>query len=238
MDAIDAYWSDGFPHVEGWVLDPQRIYLKLIDALQREAGITGHVAEIGVFHGKFLLALASLLAPGGKVTALDVFDDQSKNLDGAGVGSLEKLMQNVSAYGRTDVDYAYVKADSSALTLLQKVELTRDRGPFRLFSVDGCHTAEHTLADLQTAQDCLAPGGVIILDDYMQPHWPGVTQAVSLFCGSVPRVAPFLYAHHKLFFVGLGWHAHFLRACTEAFGAQPSAKVTSMFGSGVLTIFP
>jgi len=33
LDAIDAYWSDGFPHVEGWVLDPQRIYLKLIDAL-------------------------------------------------------------------------------------------------------------------------------------------------------------------------------------------------------------
>lgn len=238
MDAIDAYWSDGFPHVEGWVLAPQRIYLKLIDALQHEAGITGHVAEIGVFHGKFLLALASLLAPGGKVTALDVFDDQSKNLDGAGVGSLEKLMQNVSAYGRTDVEYAYIKADSSALTLLQKVELTRDRGPFRLFSVDGCHTAEHTLADLRTAQDCLAPGGVIILDDYMQPHWPGVTQAVSLFCGSVPRVAPFLYAHHKLFFVGLGWHAHFLRACIEAFGTQDSAKVTSMFGSGVLTIFP
>ena len=61
MDAIDAYWSEGFPHVEGWVLDPQRIYLKQIDALQREAGIRGHVAEIGVFHGKFLLALASLL---------------------------------------------------------------------------------------------------------------------------------------------------------------------------------
>ncbi len=238
MDAIDAYWSDGFPHVEGWVLDIQRTYLKLIDALQREAGITGHVAEIGVFHGKFLLALASLLTPGGKVTALDVFDDQDKNIDGAGVGSLDKLMQNVSAYGRTDVDYAYIKADSSALTLLAKVELTRDRGPFRLFSVDGCHTAEHTLADLYTAQDCLSPGGVIILDDYMQPHWPGVTQAVSLFCGSVPRVAPFLYAHHKLFFVGLGWHAHFLRACAEAYGAQESAKTTSMFGSSVLTIFP
>jgi hypothetical protein len=65
LEAIDAYWAKGFPHVEGWVLDIQRTYLKLIDALQRDAGITGHVAEIGVFHGKFLLALASLLAPGG-----------------------------------------------------------------------------------------------------------------------------------------------------------------------------
>ncbi len=238
MDAIDAYWADGFNRVEGWVQDGNLPYLKHLDLVQRHAGITGQVAEIGVYHGKFLIALASFLPPGGKVTALDVFEDQSKNLDGAGEGNLDKLKQNVATYGRADLDYAFIKADSSALTLMNKVELTRDRGPFRLFSVDGCHTLEHTLADLRTAQDCLAPGGVIIVDDYMHPHWPGVTEAVSRFCGGVPQVAPFLFACHKLFLVGVGWHAMFHASFTEALGVQDSARTTTMFGSSVLSIYP
>lgn len=238
MDAVDTYWAEGFPLVEGWVHGGLLRYVKLVDQVQREAAITGNIAEIGVYHGKFLIALASLTAPGGKVTALDVFEDQDKNLDGAGVGNLEILQRNVAAYGPGDVDYAYIKADSSALTVLAKMELTRDRGPFRLFSVDGCHTVEHTLGDLQTAQDCIAPGGVIILDDYMQPHWPGVTEAVSLFCSAVPRMAPFLYAHHKLFFVGVGWHAYFYRACAEALGGHESARTTTMHGRSVLSIYP
>ena len=167
-----------------------------------------------------------------------MFEDQEKNLDGAGVGSLEMVTRNVAAYGRPDVDYKYIAADSIAVNLLAKVELTRDRGPFRLFSVDGCHTTEHTLADLNTAQDCLAPGGVIILDDYMQPHWPGVTEALGLFCGGGARVAPFLYAHHKLFLVGVGWQRRFLAACVSAFGNSESARVPPMFGSGVLSIYP
>jgi hypothetical protein len=206
--------------------------------VQRNACVSGHVGEIGVFHGKFLLALASLSRPNGKVTALDVFDDQSKNIDGAGEGDLERLKQNVAAFGRKDVDYAYITVDSSAINLLERIELTRNRGPFRLFSVDGCHMTEHTLRDLQTAQDCLAPGGVIILDDYMQPHWPGVTQAVSLFCANAPCVVPFLYAHHKLFFVGIGWHAHFYRCFADAFGGQDSSRTTRMFGNSVLSIYP
>ena len=238
MDAIDAYWSDGFTRVEGWVQSGNLPYLKHLDLVQRHAGITGQVAEIGVYHGKFLIALASFLPPGGKVTALDVFDDQSKNLDGAGEGNLDKLKQNVAAYGRADLDYAFIKADSSALTTLNKVELTRDRGPFRLFSVDGCHTAEHTLADLRTAQECLAPGGVIIVDDFMHPHWPGVTEAANIFLRDAPAVAPFLYAHHKLYLVGVGYHAFFHASFTEALGAQDSARTATMFGRSVLSIYP
>ena len=238
MDAIDSYWSDGFPHIQGWVSSGHLQPLKLVDEIQRSVGIKGHVAEIGVFHGKFLLALASLLNPGDKVTALDVFDDQDKNLDGAGEGNLGILQQNVAAYGRQDLDYSYVQADSSALTMLDKVELTRSRGPFRLFSVDGCHTTEHTLADLRTAQDCMAPGGVIILDDYMQPHWPGVTEAVSLFCTGAPRMVPFLYTLHKLYFVGIGWHAHFLAASMQAFAGHDNARTPAMFGRNVMTLYP
>jgi SAM-dependent methyltransferase len=239
IQGLDAYWDRGFPNIEGWVDTRLLACLSLVDAIQRGVGVQGQVGEIGVYHGKLLIALAHLAHAGGKVTAIDVFEDQTRNLDGAGIGSLDRLKQNIQAFGPADRDYAFIKADSIALTPADKGRIMEDRGPFRLFSVDGCHTAEHTVSDLLTGQDVIAPGGVVILDDFMQPHWPGVTEAVNLFYSRyVPRVKPFLYCFHKLFFVGYGWHADFLDACTEHLGARPDAKTTDMFGSRVLSIYP
>lgn len=237
---IDQYWQNSFPLIEGWVSDRWREHLKLINETQNSLGITGHVGEVGVFHGKLLIALAHLAQPGSKVTAIDVFDDQSKNIDGAGVGSLEQLTSNVQAHGpRSSLDYAFIKADSAALNAADIMKLVQDRGPFRLFSVDGCHTAEHTLNDLLTAQECLAPGGVIMLDDMFQPHWPGVTEAMGLFYSRyVPRVKPFLYCAHKMFFVGHGWHPDFLRIWSDQFGQRSEAKLTQMYGNTFLSLFP
>ena len=239
MDNLEDYWQVGFPNVEGWVDTRLVDCLRLLDTVQRDAGIIGHVGEIGVYHGKLLLALACLTNPGEKVTAIDVFEDQSKNIDGAGVGSLERLQENIQLYGPADRDYAFIHADSIALTQRDKVILMETRGPFRLFSVDGCHTVEHTCTDLLTAQECMAPGGVLILDDFMQPHWPGVTEAVNQFYTRyVPRLKPFLYCFHKLFFVGYGWHSTFLSACTDQLGSRATAKATEMFGSTVMSLYP
>jgi hypothetical protein len=239
MESLEDYWQFGFPNVEGWVDTRLIDCLRLIDLMQRNAGIVGQIGEIGVYHGKLLLALAHLANPADKVTAIDVFDDQTKNIDGAGIGSLVRLQENISLYGPGNRDYAFIKADSIAMTANDKADLMRRRGPFRLFSVDGCHTAEHTCADLLTAQDFLTPGGILILDDFMQPHWPGVTEAVHLFYSRyVPRLKPFLYCFHKLFLVGYGWQADFAHTCLEQLGSRPDAKVTAMFGSRVISLYP
>ena len=239
MESLEDYWESGFPNVEGWVDTRLIDCLRLIDTTQRDAGIAGQIGEIGVYHGKLLIALAHLADAGGKVTAVDVFEDQARNIDGAGVGSLERLQQNIRLCGPDNRDYAFIKADSIALTPHDKAKLMDSRGPFRLFSVDGCHTAEHTCTDLLTAQDCLTPGGVLILDDFMQPHWPGVTEAVNLFYSRyVPRLKPFLYCFHKLFFVGYGWHADFVRACSDQLSSRPDVKSTEMFGSRIVSLYP
>ena len=171
METFEKYWKEGFPNVDGWVDTRLGEWLRLIDTTQRKAQISGHVGEIGVYHGKLLIALAHLADAGDKVTAIDVFEDQTKNLVGAGVGSLQYCQENIRNYGPSGVDYSFIKADSIALTQTAKLKLIEERGPFRLFSIDGCHTAEHTFNDLLTAQDLLSLGGVLILDDFMQPHW-------------------------------------------------------------------
>jgi hypothetical protein len=235
---FDEYWERGFPHIEGWVNSDHGPMLRLIGQIQAEHEITGQVGEIGVYHGKFLIALASLAGPGAKVTALDVFDDQAKNIDGAGEGNLTRLKLNIERYGPSDRDYAFLKLDSIALTESDKVSIMRDRGPFRIFSVDGCHTAEHTYNDLVTGQEFLAAGGVMILDDFMQPHWPGVTEAAHMFYSrTVPRVKPFLYCYHKLYFVGFGWHRTFIERFQAGLGTRPDRKLVQMFGSPVVSIY-
>ena len=239
MNGLAEYWENGFPHVDGWVDSRLLECLQLIGDFQGERNIAGQAGEIGVYHGKLLIALAHLLGAGGVVTAIDVFEDQSMNLDGAGIGSRERLSENIRLYGPTTVTYEIIQADSIAMTSVDKAKIMEVRGPFRLFSVDGCHTAEHTHSDLMTGQDFLAPGGVLILDDYMQPHWPGVTDAVHMFYNrSVPRVKPFLYYCHKLFFVGYGWHETLLQTCVSHFSGRNDARLTTMFGSHVLALYP
>ena len=79
-NSFETYWSDAFPKVEGWVDARLAPWVQLIGSIQREQNIRGNIGEIGVYHGKFLIALAHLSRPGEKVTAIDVFDDQDKNL--------------------------------------------------------------------------------------------------------------------------------------------------------------
>jgi hypothetical protein len=239
MRTLEEYWEDGFPKVEGWVDGRLGEWLRLIDTIQRKEKVSGHVGEIGVYHGKFLIALAHLVGVGGKATAIDVFDDQSKNIDGSGAGSLQRCQENIRKYGAAEVDYSFVQADSIALTQTDKLRLMEQRGPFRLFSVDGCHTTEHTVNDLLTAQELLSPGGVVILDDFMNPHWPGVTEAAHLFYSrSTPRIKPFLFYCHKLFFVGVGWHAAFFQACLAYSRGRADMKVASIFGANTVAIYP
>ena len=130
-----------------------------------------------------------------------------------------------------------IKTDTLAMTIDQRVSIGHNHGPFRLFSVDGGHTVQHALNDLLIAQDLLADGGVVLLDDVFHRHWPGVTEAVGLFYSQyVPRIAPFLHAYNKLFLTSYTFHKHFLRHATATFSERPHFKLVRMFGSEVAAI--
>ena len=50
-----------------------------------------------------------------------------------------------------------------------------------IFSIDGGHTAEVTHNDLRLAHDTVRDGGIVILDDYFNPGWPGVSEGTCRF---------------------------------------------------------
>jgi hypothetical protein len=202
---------------------------------QLAENISGNILEIGVFQGRFFIALSQCARSGELCLALDVFDEQDKNLDGAGVGDLDKLKSNIERFAPKDVKFVFLKADSLGLSAQQKISISAQHGLFRMISIDGCHTCEHTLNDLETSQDLLSTGGTVIVDDYYNMHWPGVHEGVGHFFSSHrSRLKPFLYCNNKLFLTSFAYHKRYLETFSKQFRQQPMFKVVSMYGSDVM----
>ena len=71
---LDSYERDVFHNVEGWV-DPGALkLLRAVDGAQRQLGASGGVMEIGIFRGRFFIALNGLVDdPSIQSLAIDLF---------------------------------------------------------------------------------------------------------------------------------------------------------------------
>jgi predicted O-methyltransferase YrrM len=54
----------------------------------------------------------------------------------------------------------------------------RDRQPVDLLYIDSSHEREQTIAEVRTWQPHLRPGALVLFDDYTNPDYPGVREAV------------------------------------------------------------
>jgi methyltransferase family protein len=195
---ITDYVLDNKSHraVTGWLNEGAISTVIAFAKWQEDNHVFGDVAEIGVHHGKFFILLANLRREGERAFAVDVFDDQHLNPDRSGCGDLARFADNLGLYAdRADVEI--LKKDSTQLT---RGDFYRGRkGGIRLFSVDGSHTATHTLSDLTIASQLLSRDGIICLDDFYNPEWPGVQEGFYRFLTSSSDVVPFAYGNHKLY---------------------------------------
>jgi hypothetical protein len=208
-ERLREYAFGGVESVSGWLgLDAVSLIVALA-IWQEHNGIRGDVAEIGVHHGKLFCLLKNCCRSDELAYAVDVFEDQHLNVDRSGKGDRAIFDAHVAAH--TDGNNVIVhQGDSLALS-------DRDfRGGVRLFSIDGSHTAGHTESDLRTAARCLAPGGVIILDDFYNAGWPGVQEGFHRFmAGMSSRFAVFAYNGTKALICRTEDHARLLAFVQE-----------------------
>lgn len=192
------------------------------------------IAEIGVYHGKFFIGLHKINGVSSGNFAIDVFDMQEFNLDGAGKGNLEKFKRNISICGIESSSVNVLKLDSMAINS-KDIEYIRDKsGGFSFFSVDGCHMVEHTINDIKIAAELTDPRGVIIVDDYYNASWPGVQEGVSrLYILEGCKFVPFIYSANKLFLVHISYHRQYLSYLKDALLKRfPSVKTKSVMRFG------
>jgi hypothetical protein len=198
---------------------------------QSRRGISGDIAEIGVHHGKSFLALANSAAPGERLLAIDVFEDQHKNLDASGKGSLGAFLRNLELYapGRT----AEIVQESS-LDLPAFGWPKAHAGSIRFFSIDGSHTREATLNDLRIAEETLRTGGAAVIDDVLSSHWLGVISGLFDYLSANGALVPVAIIPNKLLLASdegakVAWRA-FLR---ERYAAALSKTGVDLLGHAV-----
>lgn len=192
---MGSYRSTGMAAVQGWFDDESAEVIEALILAQLADGVLGDVAEIGVHHGKSFLLLANGTRPGERAVALDVFDDQSKNLDQSGRGDRAQFETNASAWA-PDADVVVLQRSSLEVS---ESDATEVFGSLRLMSVDGGHTAEITAHDLRLAQAAVVPDGLVVLDDLLNAHWLGVLSGVSDYFGAGGTLVPFAYSSNKLY---------------------------------------
>lgn len=196
--AVDRYVSSGLRRIDGWLCQLDARLIRAIGSCQDELHVNGALGEIGVHHGKLFILLYLMLSRGEKSFAVDLFDQQALNVDGSGRGDLAIFLGNLRAVaGNTDL----VEVVQSNSTDLAGTDLdARISQRVRLFSIDGGHTAQVTYHDMELADDVLADEGVIILDDYFNAEWPGVSEgALRFFTGHAHALVPFAIGQNKVF---------------------------------------
>jgi predicted O-methyltransferase YrrM len=160
--AVDSYLADGFDGVPGMSSKFATAISAYLLARQTKLGIAGHVAEIGTFEGRFLIAMALALTGGETALAVDTFAWPD-------AGILDRFRDNCR---RSGVDRRILVHQGSSLDLTAGRIDAILRGPVRLWHVDGEHARRVLKHDLDLAHATLAADGLIVVDDMLHPEYP------------------------------------------------------------------
>lgn len=232
-DVLD--FQGGLPPILWQAIEP-------LAQMQKANQIDLPVCEIGVHHGKFLIALILTKGGGRGHLGIDVFDLQMFNMDRSGFGDHEIFMRNIEQFCGSRDMVSTIKEDSLNIGLPEIVEIHRTHGKFSMFSIDGCHTAEHTFNDLVIAEQLTCHGGLIFIDDYYHPNFPGVQEGVSkFFFTRAARFVPICYLGGKLILTDASHHKQYLNKLRKALEQRTDEiRVVSVkrFGWDTITIGP
>jgi hypothetical protein len=214
--------------VFGWFYPGAMLLMANLDAWQKSRGVEGNFCEIGVAQGKSLIQLCLMMRDGERTFGFDSFARTDRPDDE------EKARANLSAHVRDLSGVTVTKADSRDLTAAQLKQLSP--AGFRMFSVDGSHDEATVYNDLLLAIGTLANGGLLLLDDYFDRKFPGVSVATNrFFLESDPApIAPFAIAGNKVFFSTKPDHAEYLRFLKEKSVPAIVERTDSMFSAEVI----
>lgn len=191
---LDQYFSTN--DVVGWV-DPGIVnFLRLIS--EKTQGMRGGAFEVGVHHGKFFIAINGIVNGSATSIAMDLYEEgQRFNIDGSGNGSLQHFKSNLSKYDRHQGHNVLIECMDSTVAHPKEILMAAGR-QFSIVSIDGGHTAEHTISDLRLAEQIVDPNGFVFVDDVLNSHWLGVIDGVTQYLRTRPILWPIAYGFNKL----------------------------------------
>jgi predicted O-methyltransferase YrrM len=178
----DAYLATGYDSVVGMSSKFAAAVCGRLMRLQTEFGISGPIAEIGTFEGRFFIALGHALEPGEHALGIDLFDWPNPQV-------LDRFEANCAKHGLVASRRVTWKTDSRSMKpeeLLAKVGGRK----LRFFHIDGEHSRHALSRDLERAVAVMAPEGLIVLDDMLHPGYPTLMVAVHEWLEKNPDWCP------------------------------------------------
>jgi len=148
--------------------------------------IVGDIAELGVFQGNSAGCVCALCSdPWQTLLLFDTFQgfDRRDLVGGDGPRQVEFASTSL-AYVREfvgDDNVHYVRGWFPE-SILPNLYASR----FYLVHID-CDLYKPAKAGLEFFYECLSPGGLLIIHDYVNPFWEGIKRAVDEFCGRIPE---------------------------------------------------
>jgi hypothetical protein len=182
-DNFIAEYLRAFKSIEGWFSFDAALMFMAYNQLIADAGIAGDVLEIGVHHGLSAIGVASLRGPAGSFVAVDLFENlQAQNVSGSGSGNRQIFRRNMETFYE---DLGFLKPIARASTEIKPRDLGKQ---FSFCNIDGGHSQHETYHDLDLCCRILLTGGLVALDDYFNPMYPGVCEGAARFMLRYPKV--------------------------------------------------
>jgi predicted O-methyltransferase YrrM len=178
IPAVDAYLQESYDKVIGMSSRFAAAICCGLMRIQSELGVTGPVAELGAFEGRFFIALAKALHEGERAIGIDIFEWPNPQV-------IDRFEANCVRHDVPAEKRITWKADSNKMApeeLLAKLDGER----VRLIHVDGEHTQAALTKDLELATAVIRDGGVIVLDDMLHPGYPTLMLAVQAYLNRHP----------------------------------------------------
>jgi cephalosporin hydroxylase len=164
--------------------------------------------EIGVFKGKYLSVLYEASKPGANpVVGIDALIGAS-NVKSA-INEIKLFIKQVCGeVSRLNI----VACDSTTLTADSLLDLLGNNRPC-FISIDGGHTFDVVLKDLENCFPLIVDGGIIAIDDFFNHGVPEVTEAFFTYSQRVglEQFYPFAHCYNKLFLTTAPFHEYYLR---------------------------
>lgn len=170
----------------------------IFDLFYRVVDVPGEIAECGVYRGSSALTLGLHLKQNQipkKIFGFDSFEGfgESVKIDQK-LGGEVAWGKNVGGYG--DTSYGELLSRIKSLGLDSNLEIVK--GPFeKTFSLDknksycfvhlDCDLYQSYKYGLEHFYPLLSKGGILLLDEYNDPPWPGCNKAVDEFLANVPE---------------------------------------------------
>lgn len=196
---------------EEWLIPKEAVLaVALLEALPVEGR---SLLEVGVLNGAYMLnALRNV--SGLRAVGIDPYP----NLKGMRRTTMERLGNLAGSH------YALFESFDDLLESDQP-------GPYSILRVDGLHEEAAVIEDMTRASQLMGPHSVIIIDDFLQPWFPGVNSGCLKSIDQL-GLSPFLVTGSQLYACWPEAHRQWLATLTRSNLPGNSFEFSRYFGDG------